>query len=96
MSMNQIRLYDLFRRELHLSDDKAAEVVYAVQEMTETALTSKKDVLATKEDIYLLRSELKKDTQDIKDNLYKAIYLSGILQFITMTGTLIAVIKFMK
>jgi hypothetical protein len=94
--MNQIRLYDLFRRELHLSDDKAAEVVYAVQEMTETALTSKKDVLATKEDIYLLRSELKKDTQDIKDNLYKAIYLSGILQFITMTGTLIAVIKFMK
>jgi hypothetical protein len=63
MSMNQIRLYDLFRRELHLSDDKAAEAVYAVQEMEESAITSKKDALATKEDI----NTLKKDIQDTKD-----------------------------
>ena len=96
MSMNQIKLYDLFRRELHLSDDKAGETVYAVQEMTESAFTSKKDVLATKEDIYFLKSELKKDIQDSKDNLYRAIYLSGILQFIAMTGSLLAIIKFMK
>jgi hypothetical protein len=94
--MNQIRLYDLFRRELHLPDDKAAEAVYAVQEMAESAITSKKDMLATKEDIHLLRSELKKDMQDVKDNLYRAIYLSGILQFIAMTGTLMAIIKLMK
>ena len=90
--MNQIRLYDLFRRELHLSDDKAAEAVYAVQEMTESAITSKKDMLATKEDI----NTLKKEIQDTKDNLYRAIYLSGILQFIAMTGTLMAIIKMMK
>jgi len=96
MSMNQIRLYDIFRRELHLSDDKAAEAVYAMQEMTESAFTSKKDVLATKEDIYSLKSELKKDIQDTKDNLYRAIYLSGILQFIAMTGSLLAIIKLMK
>ena len=94
--MNQIRLYNLFRREMHLSDDKAAEAVYAVQEMTESAFTSKKDVLATKEDIYSLRTELKKDIQDTKDNLYTAIYLSGILQFIAMTGTMMAIIKLMK
>jgi hypothetical protein len=92
MSKNQIRLYDLFRRELHLSDDKAAEAVYAVQEMTESAITSKKDMLATKEDI----NTLKKEIQDTKDNLYRAIYLSGILQFIAMTGTLMAIIKMMK
>jgi hypothetical protein len=96
MSMNQIKLYDLFRREMHLSDDKAAEAVYAVQEMTESAFTSKKDVLATKEDLYSLRSELKKDIQDTKNNLYRAIYLSGILQFIAMTGSLLAIIKLMK
>jgi hypothetical protein len=107
MSMNQIKLYDLFRRELHLSDDKAAQAVYAVQEMTESAFTSQKDVLATKEDlyslkaelkedIYSLKSELKKDIQDTKDNLYRAIYLSGILLFIAMTGSLLAIIKLMK
>jgi hypothetical protein len=167
--MNQIKLYDLFRREMHLSDDKAAEAVYAVQEMTESAFTSKKevlatkedifsvkselkkdihslraelkedihslraelkedihslkaelkedihflkselkedvhslraelkkDILATKEDIFSVKSELKKDIQDSKDNLYRAIYLSGILQFIAMTGSLLAIIKLMK
>jgi hypothetical protein len=70
MSMNQIKLYDLFRRELHLSDDKAAEAVYAVQEMTESAFTSKKDVLATKEDLYSIKSELKKDILATKEDLY--------------------------
>jgi hypothetical protein len=68
--MNQIKLYDLFRRELHLSDDKAAEAVYAVQEMTESAFTSKKDVLATKEDLYSIKSELKKDILATKEDLY--------------------------
>ena len=96
MSMNQIRLYELFRRELHISDDKAAEAVYAVQEMTESVITSKKDLLATKEDLYSFKSELKKDLQDTRDNLYRAIYLSGILQFIAMTGSLMAIIKLMK
>ena len=119
--MNHIRLYDLFRRELHLTDEKAADAVFAVQEMTESTMDSKKDVLATKEDIYSLKSELKKDIlatkediylfksevsiefksvrkeiQEAKDNLYRAIYLSGILQFIAMTGTLLAIIKLFK
>ena len=102
--MNQIKLYDLFRRELHLSDDKAAETVYAVQEMTESAFTSKKDywqqkkifILIEKRYIFIQETELKKDIQDSKYNLYRAIYLSGILQFIAMTGSLLAIIKLMK
>jgi hypothetical protein len=74
MSLNHIRLYNLFRRELYLTDEKAGEAVFAVQEMTESTMDSKKDALATKEDIYL----------------------SGILQFIAMTGTLLAIIKLFK
>ena len=90
--MNQIRLYDLFRRELHLSDDKAAEAVYAMQEIAESAMVSKKDSLATKEDIYSLKSEVNFKIQDI----YRAIYLSGILQFIALTASFLAIVKFMK
>ncbi|HVY74405.1 MAG TPA: hypothetical protein VG890_06215 [Puia sp.] len=144
MSINHIRLYDLFRRELHLPDDKAAEAVYAIQEITDSSLASKKDELATKEDIgslkedinslkedidslkediysfkletkesiYLLKSEisssrtefiekfngvaLKTDLQNSSDKLYRAIYLTGMLQFITMVGMLLTIVKLLK
>ena len=94
--MNHIRLYDLFRKELHLNDDKAAEAVFAIQGMAETEIASKKDVLATKEDIYSLKSELNKDIQDAKDSLYRAIFLSGIVQFVALTGSLLEIIKWIK
>jgi predicted nucleic acid-binding Zn-ribbon protein len=129
MSMNHIRLYDLFRRELHLTDDKAADVVYAVQEIADLAIDSKMDTLATKEDIYSIKSEInskidseinsvkseihsikseinskinseinsvRKDIQDGKDNIYRAIYLSGIVQFIAMIGSFLAIVKLIK
>jgi hypothetical protein len=105
--MNHIRLYDLFRRELHLSDDKAADAVYAVQEIAESTITSGKDLLATKEDLYSLKSEInsnisseinsvRKDIRDFKDNIYRAIYLSGIVQFIALIGSFLAIIKLIK
>ena len=127
--MNHIRLYDLFRRELHLADDKAADAVYAVQEIAELAIDSKKDAVATKEDIYSLKEDIysikseinlkinseinsvkseinskinseinsvRKDIQDAKDNLYRAIYLSGIVQFIAMIGSFLAIVKLIK
>jgi hypothetical protein len=43
MSMNHIRLYDLFRRELHLSDDKAADFVME---------SIRKEIQQSKEDTY--------------------------------------------
>jgi uncharacterized phage protein gp47/JayE len=116
--MNHIRLYDLFRRELHLTDDKAADVVYAVQEIAEAAIDSKMDAMATKEDIYSIKSDInseinsvkseinskinseinsvRKDIQDAKDNIYRAIYLSGIMQFIAMIGSFLAIVKLIK
>ncbi len=90
--MNHIRLYDLFRRELHLPDDKAADAVYAVQEIAELAMASKKETLATKDDINSLKSEI----NFVRDNLYRAIYLSGILQFIAMIGSFLAIVKLIK
>jgi peptidoglycan hydrolase CwlO-like protein len=97
--MNHIRLYDLFRRELHLTDDKAADVVYAVQEIADLAIDSKMDALATKEDIYSIKSEinsLRQDIKDFKNNICRAIYLSGIVQFIAMIGSFLAIVKLIK
>ncbi len=57
MNSVQIKLYNLFRKELNLSDDKAAEFVEAVEQVVGQELKSEKQNLSTKEDIY--RLELK-------------------------------------
>jgi len=95
--MNQIRLYNIFRKEMHLSDASAEEAVSAMQELAGFALESKMNLLATKEDVFLLKGdmsllkeELKKDIHTTKDDLYRAIYLSGFLQFIAMVGAVLA------
>jgi hypothetical protein len=90
MSMHQIRLYNLFRREMHLTGDDAADAVYAVQGIAESAMSSKRDSLATKSDLDLVKKEI----QGSIGNLHKAVYISGFLQFIAMIGTVLAVVKF--
>lgn len=68
MSMSHIRLYDLFRKELHLPDDKASDFVVAVGEVgmweadkNRQLVITKNDVQLLKEDVYQFRSELKED-----------------------------------
>jgi hypothetical protein len=80
--MNHIRLYDLFRRELHLSDDKAADFVMAVEDITGLAIDANKELLATKKDIHSLEKDIhsleqsiRKEIQQSKEDVYKAIYL---------------------
>lgn len=103
MSMNQIRLYDLFRKELHLPDDKAAAFVKAVGDVVESEANSKNLLLATKEDIHdlkndmhVLRGDLELRIEQSKSDIYKAIFLSGIVQFIAILSGTLAIVKLMK
>ena len=58
MSIHHIRLYDLFRKELHLSDASAEEAVSAMQELAGFALESKMNLLATKEDMVSIKGDM--------------------------------------
>ena len=78
--MNHIRLYDLFRRELHLSDDKASDFVMAVEDITGSAIDANRELLATKKDInsldQLIRGDLHTMDQSIRkdiNSLYQSI-----------------------
>ena len=115
--MNQIRLYDLFRKELHLPDNKAAAFVKAVGNVVESEATGKNHLLATKEDIHVLKEDIHILKDDIhilkgdmhvlrgdlvlkieqsKTDIYKAIFLTGIVQFIAILSGTLAIVKFMK
>ena len=71
--MNHIRLYDLFRIELHLSDDKAADFVMAVEEATRSAFDANKELIATKNDIHLLEQSIKSDMSSLDQSIRKDI-----------------------
>ena len=80
-NMDQIKLYNILRTDLHLSDDKAADFVSAMGKAAEGELNARIQTLATRDDIR---------------DIYKTIYLSGVVQFIAIVGSILAIIKFMK
>jgi len=79
--MDQIKLYNILRTDLKLSDDKAADFVSAIGKTSERELDARIQTLATKDDIR---------------DLYKTIYLSGLVQFIAIVASVPAIVKFMK
>jgi hypothetical protein len=100
MSTNQIRLYDLFRKELRLPDDKAAAFVKAVGDVVESEAVGKNHLLATKEDIHILKRDIHSLDLKIvqsKTDIYKAIFMAGvIIQIIAILSGTLAIVKWMK
>jgi hypothetical protein len=97
--MNQIRLYDLFRKELHLPDDKAAAFVKAVEDVAESEVNSKSNLHATKEDIRVLKGDihsLELKIEQSKTDIYKAMFLTSIVQLIAILSGTLAIVKLMK
>lgn len=106
MNLGQIRLYDLFRRELHLTDDKAAAFVLALGEVVGLEFDTKKEVLATKGDVLAVKDDiivLKDDIHHLelkmeqyKSETTKAIYWANIVQLVVMLSSMLAMVKFIK
>lgn len=90
--MDQIKLYNILRGDLRLPDDKAADFVSALGTMAEGKLEAKLQTLATKDDLHQLSLATKNDIRD----LYKSIFLSGVVQFIAIVGSVLAIVKFIR
>jgi len=101
----QIKLYDLVRKELNLTDDKAAAFVAAVEEVVEQGFKNEKQTLSTKDDIQTVKDDIQTVRQSIhllelkveqtKGDIYKAIFWTGLLQLISILGGVLAIVKFL-
>lgn len=103
MNSVQIKLYDLFKKELNLSDDKAAAFVSAVEEVVEQEFKNEKQALSTKDDIRNLREDLKNNLHSLelkieqsKGDIYKAMFVSGLVQLLAILGSVLAIVKNMR
>lgn len=93
MSLIDIKLYDFVKQEFNLSDAKAKEFVEILDEVV------KEDVKAStndyksfwKDDFNLLDKRILKS----KNDMYKAMFLSGVVQLIAILAGVLAIVKFM-
>jgi hypothetical protein len=74
MSIHHIRLYDLFRRELHLSDDKAADFVLAVEDIAGWEVDTQNQLREIKEDVHSLEAKIKEDIHSLEAEIKEDIH----------------------
>ena len=60
-AIGNFKLYDIFRKDLHLPDNKAMEVVSALDEFFDKKSFRKIELLATKDELLTLKNELKQE-----------------------------------
>src|ERR1700677_1264039 len=99
MNAVQIKLYDLFRRELNLPDDKAAAFVTAVEEVVEFEIRQDSHTHSTKEYIRKVELEVHKlelKLEQTKSDIYKAVFWTSLVQLIAILGGVLVIVKAMK
>jgi hypothetical protein len=69
MGVGQIKLYDLFRKELHLADDKAAAFVLAVEDIAGQESDSRMQFVSTKEDIHRLEISIQESSNELRKEI---------------------------
>ena len=82
MSISEIQLYQILKERL--GEKGAEELVYFVSSEIKNEFDSRKEIFATKEDLGIVRSEL-----------MKSIYVVGLIQFLAITGSVLAIFNFM-
>jgi hypothetical protein len=103
----QIKLYDIFRKDLHLADETARELVQTIDQAVKGENEEILEGVATKDfvremshklDLKLeqMRSDLELKLEQMRSDLTKAIFISNLIQFLAIVGSVIAIINFMR
>ncbi len=110
----QIKLYDIFRKDLHLPDERARELVQTIDEAVKGENEEKLEGVATMDfvregfhkselkigqlelKIEQVRSDLDLKIEQLRSDLTKAIFISNLIQFLAIVGSVIAIINFTR
>ena len=89
----QIKLYDIFRKDLHLPDERARELVQTIDEAVKGEYADNLEGVATKD---FVRDFVKEEIHNLELKMTKAIYISSLIQFLAIVGSVIAIFNFMQ
>jgi vacuolar-type H+-ATPase subunit D/Vma8 len=85
-----LKLFDI-SLEFIKDKDKAREFVSKIEETIDQKFESEKRVLASKTDLAEMETRIEKRMSEIN----KTIYLVGLIQFLAIVGSVLAIITFM-
>jgi len=98
----QIKLYDIFRNALHMPDQKAQELVQTIDEAVKEELEGVATKELVKDEIYATKALMKDQIHKVKYEIHAleiktimAIYVTSLIQFLAIVGSVIAIINFM-
>ena len=96
----QIRLYDIFRKDLQMPDDRAKNLVSTIDEALKDHHEQDREDLATKA---FVKDEISAATQSLKDQLRdlevrttRSIYLVNLIQFLAIVASIITIFAFLR
>jgi len=108
---NSIKLYELLRSEIKLSEEKAGEFTLALNEVIKAEVMAQQSNFKSlwKEDFLLLDNKMEKldskidkeisrlevKIEQIKHELTRSIYSIGLIQFLAIVGSIIGIMCFM-
>ena len=89
MSVVNIKLYEIIRKDLNLSEDKAKDFVQAIDEIVREDIKGEGlSELATK-------SFVKDEIHRLELTMYKAVFWAGLIQFLAIVASIFGIITFM-
>ena len=92
MSTTNIKLYDFVKQEFKLSDEKALKFVEIIDEAVKEDLKVNTNEFKSlwKDDFHILDKRI----LESKNDMYKAVFLSSLVQLIAISGGVLAIVKF--
>lgn len=85
-----LKLFDI-SLEFIKDKNKASEFVSKIEETIDQKFESEKRVLASKTDLAEMETRIEKRMSDIN----KTIYIVGLIQFLAIVGSVLAIVNFM-
>jgi hypothetical protein len=100
----QIRLYDIFRKDLQMPDDRARNLVSTINEALNDHRDEDREDLATKAFMkdelsaafQSLKDEMSDKMRDLEVRLTRQIYFAGLIQFLGIVGAILAIYAFLR
>jgi len=106
----QIRLYDIFRKDLHMADDRAQNLVSTINEALNDHSEHDREDLATKEFVKVEIGSVKDEIREVKTELWvvkdsvrslevkmtRSIYFANLIQFLAIVGAILAIYTFLR
>jgi hypothetical protein len=96
----QIRLYEIFRKDLHMPDDRAHNLVSTINDALNEQREQDKEDLATKSfvkgEISTAFQSLRDQIRDVEIRMTSQIYLVNLIQFLAIVASIITIFTFLR